>query len=75
MSWIHKSYYLDEIEDETFVKVFSSYLMRFQNIDKDLMEICNEFEEQYNLEQGSSIKYFKHLLARKLFFVDMSSQK
>ncbi|MFP5010458.1 TnsA endonuclease N-terminal domain-containing protein [Bacillus paranthracis] len=75
ISWIHKSYYLDEIEDETFVKVYSSYLMRFQNIDKNLMEICNEFEEQYNLEQGSSIKYFKHLLARKLFFVDMSSQK
>ncbi|HDR4458244.1 TPA: heteromeric transposase endonuclease subunit TnsA [Bacillus cereus] len=75
ISWIHKHYYLEEIEDETFVKFFFSYLMTFQNVDKSLIESCNEFEEQYNLEQGASINYFKHLLARKLIFVDINTQK
>ncbi|CUB14167.1 Transposon Tn7 transposition protein TnsA [Bacillus cereus] len=75
ISWIHKHYYLEEIEDEAFVKFFFSYLITFQNVDKSLIEICNEFEEQYNLEQGSSINYFKYLVARKLIFVDINTQK
>lgn len=75
ISWIHNHYYLEEIEDETFVKFFFSYLMTFQNVDKSFIEICNEFEEQYNLEQGSSINYFKYLVARKLISVDINTQK
>ncbi|WP_454015588.1 TnsA endonuclease N-terminal domain-containing protein [Bacillus sp. Marseille-Q7846] len=75
ISCIHNHYYLEEIEDETFVKFFFSYLMTFQNVDKSFIEICNEFEEQYNLEQGSSINYFKYLVARKLISVDINTQK
>ena len=48
--------------------------MTFQNVDKSFIEICNEFEEQYNLEQGSSINYFKYLVARKLISVDINTQ-
>ena len=65
ISWIHKHYSLEGIEDQNFVKVFFSYLKQFQNVDQTLIE----------LEQGSSINYFKHLLARKLIYGDMSKQK
>lgn len=75
ISWIHKHYYLEGIEDKNFVEVFFSYLKKFQNVDQVLIEFFNKFEGEYNLEQGSSINYFKHLIARKLIYVDMNTQK
>ncbi|MGD6869411.1 TnsA endonuclease C-terminal domain-containing protein [Bacillus cereus] len=49
--------------------------MSYQNVDQVLIEFFNKFEGEYNLEQGSSINYFKHLIARKLIYVDMNTQK
>ena len=49
--------------------------MNFQQADKNLISLCNEFDEKYNLDVGSSINYFKHLVARKVISVDMRVKK
>lgn len=75
ISWVYEHYYLEDIKNETLVKVFLKYLMNFQQADKNLISLCNEFDEKFNLDVGSSINFFKHLVARKVISVDMREKK
>lgn len=75
ISWVYEHYYLEGIENVTLVKVFLKFLMNFQQADKNLISLCNEFDEKYNLDVGTSINYFKHLVARKVISVDMIEKK
>lgn len=72
INWIHKFYFLDSEEEELialdFLKVLNSNL---NNRNLKIIRVCNEFDENYNLEVGSAIIYFKYLIARKLILLNM----
>ncbi len=75
ISWVHKFYYLQDIRDVEFIKVFFKYLLSVQNDNSTLIEVFNRFDDQYNLESGSAINYFKHLVSRKYISIDMITKK
>ncbi|QQZ09607.1 TnsA endonuclease N-terminal domain-containing protein [Heyndrickxia vini] len=73
IQWFHKSYYIDEHESHSakdFLKFLNS--KRLHNL--NVLEVCNSFDEMYHLEQGSSLLYLKHLIARKYIFIDINTK-
>lgn len=75
ISWLYKFYYLDDIKDIDFIIIFYNYLLRASRNNSTLIELFNQFDNQYNLESGETINYFKHLVSRKYITVDMSTKK
>jgi hypothetical protein len=73
IQYIHKNYYLDNEEDMWTCNLFLKFLIKSKNLDKysKLITIIEQFEDQYNLEEGSGIFHFKHLIAKKRIAVDM----
>lgn len=74
ISWVHKSYYLLDKEDKTYANKLLQVLKKSgkQTI---LQDICDQFDENYNLEIGSALTYLKHLIARKLISVKMDDTR
>lgn len=70
INWVHKSYYLNDKEDEKYARIFLQVLRKSAN-EENLQNICDQFDEDYNLEIGSAITYLKHLIARKLIILKM----
>lgn len=70
INWVHKSYYLNDKEDEKYAGIFLQVLRKSTN-EENLQNICDQFDEDYNLEIGSAITYLKHLIARKLIILKM----
>lgn len=72
IQWVHKFYFLDSEDEELIaldlLKVLNSNL---NNLNLKIIRICNEFDENYNLEIGSAVIYFKHLIARKIIRLNM----
>ncbi|MGE0978322.1 heteromeric transposase endonuclease subunit TnsA [Bacillus toyonensis] len=75
ISWLYKFYYLDDITDIDFIVIFYNYLLCASRNNSTLIELFNQFDNQYNLESGEAINYFKHLVSRKYITVDMSTKK
>ncbi|MGH0526142.1 TnsA endonuclease N-terminal domain-containing protein [Bacillus cereus] len=75
ISWLYKFYYLDDIKDIDFIIIFYNYLLRASRNNSTLIELFNQFDNRYNLENGEAINYFKHLVSRKYITVDMSTKK
>lgn len=42
--------------------------------DVSLQKICDQFDNDFNLEIGSALKYFRHFIARKLITVNMAER-
>lgn len=71
--WVHKFYYLSE-EDLSFSTLLLRLLIYKKGSGEKLLEVCNKFDEDYNLETGSSLSYVKHFIARKYISVDMNKK-
>ncbi len=71
--WIHKSYYLAE-EDISYSTLLLHLLILKKDSEESLLVVCNKFDEDYNLETGSSLSYIKHFIARKYISIDMSKK-
>ena len=73
INWVHKSYYLNDREDERYADIFLEVLNSSSD-EENLQNICDQFDENYNLEVGSAITYLKHLIARKLITLKMDEK-
>lgn len=71
--WVHKSYYLAE-EDISYSTLLLHLLILKKDSEESLLVVCNKFDEDYNLETGSSLSYIKHFIARKYISIDMSKK-
>lgn len=67
MKYIHEYFYLINTEEENIALNFLDYLedIAFKKPEKLLIECCNDFDSLYNLDNGSSIYYVRHLYARQ----------
>ncbi|PLR76759.1 heteromeric transposase endonuclease subunit TnsA [Bacillus sp. V3-13] len=67
MRYIHEYFYLPDKKEEETAKYFLSFLDSRQPKypEKMLIDCCNEFDSLYNLDDGSSIYYLRHLYARQ----------
>jgi len=77
IEWIHPARFLEETTD--FSKDDISHLTRilmerFYKNTKAIREITSSFDAQLNLEAGSGLLLFKHLLATKLIKIDMNKK-
>lgn len=73
IAWAHKCFYLDDEEEQEY----SIRLLRLINessSEENLQKICDQFDENYNLETGSALKYLRYLIARKLLTVNMEER-
>ncbi|KRG13974.1 Tn7 transposition protein A [Virgibacillus soli] len=74
IQWIYEHYYLDQEEDTELASLFLKLLINKQSENKKIFGICNYFDETYQLETGSALGYFKHLIARKYITFDMKQK-
>ncbi|MFJ5772477.1 TnsA endonuclease N-terminal domain-containing protein [Psychrobacillus sp. NPDC093180] len=67
MKYIHVYYYLNNHQEEEMSLHFLDYLSKELQLNptKQLITCCSEFDSLYNLEEGSSIYYMRHLYARR----------
>lgn len=77
IEWIHPARFLEETTD--FSKDDISYLTKilmesFYKNTKAIREITSSFDAQLNLEAGSGLLLFKHLLATKQIKIDMNKK-
>lgn len=77
IEWIHPARFLEETTD--FSKGDISYLTKilmesFYKNTKVIREITSSFDAQLNLEAGSGLLLFKHLLATKQIKIDMDKK-
>jgi len=74
IEWVHSSYNLDDTQQN--IKTLKTILKEELNRkNKSIQEITSDLDNVMNLELGTSLSVFKHLLARKEIYCDMSSRK
>jgi len=73
IDYLHRAYYLENNDDILLCQKLLKFLVekKFKSALAPLLYVFDEFEQIYNLDGGSGILYFKHLLARKQINVDM----
>ncbi|ALC87386.1 hypothetical protein AM499_17370 [Bacillus sp. FJAT-22090] len=67
MKYIHEYYNLEKGQEEELSLHFLDYLAKELQLNptKQLATCCDEFDSLYNLDDGSSIYYMRHLYARQ----------
>lgn len=73
IAWANKYYYLEDIEEKNYAKLLLEILNSCTK-DINLQKICDQFDNDFNLEIGSALKYFRHFIARKLITVNMEER-
>ena len=74
IEWVHSSYNLDDTQQN--IKTLKTILKQeLYCKNKSIQEITSDLDNVMNLELGTSLSVFKHLLARKEIYCDMSSRK
>ena len=73
IAWVNNCYYLGDIEEKGYAKLLLKTLNNCTKVE-NLQKICDEFDKEYNLEIGSALKYFRHLIARKLIKLNMEER-
>lgn len=71
IQWVHKHYSLNIEEDEDLAISFLKSLVNTTDINKKLIQLCNDFDDEYNLETGTALNYFKYFIARRLIRCNM----
>ncbi len=71
VQWVHKFYFLDSKEDEILAFELLKTLTNKNSQNLKIINFCNRFDEDYNLEVGTALTYVKHLIARKLIAINM----
>lgn len=76
IEWIHKEYYNEDVTElsafavHNLQNLLSSKLLSGETI----RSACLSCDDQLGLEIGSSLVIFRHLLARKIWFVNMNNR-
>lgn len=77
VEWLHDTREListGKSDVEELMYVASILKDRLQEKIKPVHEILRELDEEINLERGTSLYIFKHLIAQKKLFVDMNTE-
>lgn len=71
VSWVHNFIQLPNKDDHIIALLFLKNLNGFRDSNVKVVEICSAFDEEYSLDYGTSINFFKFLLANKYIEVNM----
>ncbi|UQW97271.1 TnsA endonuclease N-terminal domain-containing protein [Rummeliibacillus sp. G93] len=74
IQWVHKYRLLDLDQDVDLTKTFLKSLINATDINISIIQFCNEFDDEYNLETGMALNYFKYFIAVKVIGIDMQHQ-
>lgn len=77
IEYIHPFFHLEEygIEDEMQLFLKERLLDTIANGESELIiEVLTKFDDEFNLNQGTAIAIYKHMLARKIIGVDMNRE-
>lgn len=77
IEFIHPFFHLEEygIDDEMQVFLKNRLVDMIGNSEaKQINEILNMFDSEFNIDQGTGIAIYKHLLSRKILSVNMSEE-
>lgn len=78
IEWIHSSYKLEataEMSEEELRHVSGVLKSKLNTIDSTINKIATSLDKDMNLDDGTCLSLFKHLLARKEIIMDMRSRK
>ncbi|MFY0744545.1 TnsA endonuclease N-terminal domain-containing protein [Solibacillus silvestris] len=75
IQWLHKFFKHESDEDKLLSLEFFEKLKQTEyTADYKINDFCNKFDEDYNLEIGTALSYFKYFTARKKISLNMSGK-
>ena len=78
IEWIHSSYKLEENQEmnkEDLQHLTIILKSKLETVSSNVSKITKDLDVEMNIEAGTSLYLFRHLMAHKIILVDMSSQK
>jgi len=78
IEWVHSSYKLEanaEMDVDELCEVANILKSKLQESDSTINRITNALDKDMNLETGTSLYVFKHLIANKKIIIDMQASK
>ncbi len=78
IEWIHSAYRLEENQEmnkEDLYDLSTILKSRLETVSSSVSKITKDLDVEMNVEAGTSLYLFKHLVAHKVILVNMSSQK
>ena len=78
VEWVHSSYKLEattEMNIDDLHEVANILTSKLQESDSTIIRITNALDKKMNLEVGTSLYLFKHLIANKKIIMDMKTTK
>lgn len=77
IEWIHSSYKLEaaEVSVEELRDVSDILKSKLNKIDSTINKVTTSLDKNMNLDDGTCLSLFKHLLAKKEVIIDMRSRK
>lgn len=78
IGWVHPDYWLEataETDVEGLRSLASTLKFRLQESDGTINQITTALDGEMNIENGTSLRLFKHLVARKEIVMDMLETK
>jgi len=76
VEWVHSSYWLelpDGMSVEDFQALAKILKLRLQQTELSINQVTTDLDVEHNLEKGSFLSIFKHLVAKKEIVMDMLS--
>jgi len=77
VEWIHSSYNLEptkELDVEELLSVGELLKDRLSKVDGYIRNVTNALDREMNIEAGTSLYIFKHLVAQKEIIIDMKQK-
>lgn len=78
VEWVHSSYKLEanaEMDVDELCEVANILKFKLQENDSTINRITNALDKDMNLETGTSLYLFRHLIANKKIIMDMQASK
>jgi TnsA endonuclease N terminal/TnsA endonuclease C terminal len=78
IEWIHSAYRLEEnqgMNRDDLYDLSATLKSRLETVSSSVSKITKDLDLEMNVDAGTSLYLFRHLLANKLVLVNMSSQK
>ena len=78
IEWIHSAYRLEENQEmnkEDLYDLSATLKSRLETVSSSVSKITKDLDVEMNVDAGTSLYLFRHLLANKLVLVNMSNQK
>ncbi len=77
IEWVHSAYKLEdknEISKENLQELSVVLISRLKSVNSTVSKLADELDKEINIESGTSLFLFKHLVANKLISGDMLTQ-